>query len=331
MIAVGSRSRWPRLWLAVTIAFLGSCGRGSAQTFGLFKDNVINVGGVERTYDLYVPEQAHAEASAPLVVLLHANRSSTDDLTGESRAASPYAVWQEVADDNGLLLLVPQGADGPSGHAGWNDCRADGQGNPTTDDVAFIDAAITQVGSSYQVDKGRVFATGTSNGGHMAIRLAQESASSVAGIAVIAAGMPATSQCASSAGPISALFMVGTADPIAPFDGGAMASDRGTILSAADSVNYWLGRNGMTDPPVVNDFEDIDSEDQSTVQRSLYSSDETGTVVAMYRIDGGGHAEPSIEAHYRPLFERVVGNQNHDIEMATEVWSFFSSIPTEGS
>ena len=47
---------------------------------------------------------------------------------------------------------------------------------------------------------------------------------------------------------------------------------------------------------------------------------------AVYRIDGGGHNEPSIEERYRALFLRVVGEQNHDIEMADEVWAFFADV-----
>jgi polyhydroxybutyrate depolymerase len=167
---------------------------------------------------------------------------------------APYRAWRAVAEANNLLLLVPQGIEGPNGHAGWNDCRSDAVGNPDTDDVGFLKAALTELSGTHRVDRDRISAVGTSNGGHMAIRLAQEAPEVMDGITVIAAGMPANSSCADSGVPVSAVFMWGT--------------------------------------------------------------------VALYRIIGGGHTEPSVEHRYRRLFRAVVGEQNHDIEMADEVWSF---------
>lgn len=293
---------------------------------GLIQDLASTIDGVDRVYDVYVPSgHWDAESTATLVVLLHGQRSSKDDLQGQSRAVSPYEQWQPVADANNILLLIPQGEKGSNGQRGWNDCRSDASGNPETDDVAFITAAVDHVGSSYRVDTDQLFAVGTSNGGHMSIRLAQEAAERFAGVAVIAAGMPINSRCTSSDLPVSALFMWGTADPIAPHNGGAMASNRGQILSADDSIAYWVERNGVDAAPVVTSFPDLDTGDDSTVERLLYEGGTDGAQVALYRVTGGGHTEPSIAAQYRRLFLRLVGNQNHDIEMADEVWEFFQN------
>lgn len=319
--------RWATLLLVVAFAiFAGACSRGSTPR-GLITDQTIDIDGVTRVYDLHVPaaQDGHPD-QLPVVVLLHANRSSRDDITGRSRTTSPYARWLDLADIEGAILLIPQGVEGPEGHTGWNDCRRDGVGNPTTNDVSFILSAIDEVAEDHDVDHDRVFATGTSNGGHMAIRLAEEAPERFAGIAVIAAGMPANSQCTSADQPMSVLFMVGTEDPIAPFEGGEMASDRGAILSAADSTSYWLDRNGVPNTPSVTAFADLEPDDGSTVERFDYPEGRDGTRVRIYRLNGGGHAEPSVAAQYRRIFERVVGRQNHDIEMAPEVWSFFNGL-----
>jgi polyhydroxybutyrate depolymerase len=211
---------------------------------------------------------------------------------------APYRAWRAVAEANNLLLMVPQGIDDPDGHAGWNDCRADAGGHPDTDDVGFVRAALAQLGETHRVDADRIYAMGTSNGGHMAIRLAQEAPNIVAGIGVIAAGMPANSSCADSVVPVSALFMWGTDDPLAPYDGGAMAGDRGDILSADASIEYWINRNLTAATPAVTAHPDLDADDQSTVERDVYVGGADDTRVALYRIVGGGH-------------------------MADEMWSFF--------
>jgi poly(3-hydroxybutyrate) depolymerase len=43
----------------------------------------------------------------------------------------------------------------------------------------------------------------------------------------------------------------------------------------------------------------------------------------LYEVFGGGHVEPSIREHYSAIAELYLGRQNHDIEMALEIWNFF--------
>ena len=303
---------------AVGCARLGDADREA----GLLTDFGVEVDGESRIYDIYLPDGDWDDPPRALVILLHGNRSSKEDLNGTSFATSPYSLWQPLADSENFALLIPQGSDGPEGDTGWNDCRADASGNPTTNDVAFLVAAAHEVAEDRNIDLENVFAVGTSNGGHMAQRLADEAPSLVRGIGVIAAGVTANSACASSNEPVAALFMWGTADPIAPFAGGQMASDRGEILSADASIARWVERNGLAGTPTETNFPDLEDGDDSTVVRASYRT-ENRAPVDLYRVVGGGHTEPSISEQYRRLFERVVGRQNHDIEMAEEVWAFF--------
>lgn len=317
--------------VVAVLALAAACRQGAeagetagAHQLGLVRDFVISIDQEERVYDVYAPTPHSDRAEpSPVVVLLHGQRSSRSDLEGGSTRAAPYSEWRAVADANNILLMVPQGVDGPNGHAGWNDCRTDSVGSPASDDVSFISAALEQMSETYQVDADRVFAVGTSNGGHMAIRLAQELPHVFAGIGVIAAGMPVNSGCADAGLPISVLFMWGTEDPFAPYGGGAMAGQRGDILSADHSIQYWIDRNQTVSTPGVTAFADIDSGDNSTVDRYLYEGGDDNTAVSFYRVAGGGHVEPSVAHQYRWLFQRVVGEQNHDIEMADEMWTFF--------
>jgi polyhydroxybutyrate depolymerase len=43
----------------------------------------------------------------------------------------------------------------------------------------------------------------------------------------------------------------------------------------------------------------------------------------LYKINNGGHAEPSQTERYGNFFLSIVGNQNGDFEMANEIWEFF--------
>jgi polyhydroxybutyrate depolymerase len=310
-----------------TIAVAESGDSAPNRRVGLTTDLEVSVAGERRVYDVYAAADHWDQSGlSPVVVLLHGHRSSRSDLEGGGSRVAPYGEWQAVAEANNLLLLVPQGAEGSNGHAGWNDCRSDVVGNPDSDDVSFIHAALEQMSETHRVDTDRVFAVGTSNGGHMAIRLAQELPEVFAGIGVIAAGMPTNSKCLSSQQPVSAVFMWGTDDPIAPFSGGAMAGDRGDILSADRSIQYWIDRNRTATTPSVTAFPDLDPGDDSTVERHFYEGHGGSSHVALYRVAGGGHTEPSIDHRYRRLFQRLLGQQNHDIEMAVEVWNFFRLI-----
>ena len=77
---------------------------------------------------------------------------------------------------------------------------------------------------------------------------------------------------------------------------------------------YSLSCANKDDKPVITN---------STVEKQLYTGGADGTEVALYKIIGGGHNAPSIQEQYSVLFELIVGKQNHDIEMADEVWNFF--------
>src|SRR5437879_851830 len=83
----------------------------------------------------------------------------------------------------------------------------------------MVDTLLTEIG----VDRGRVFATGISRGGHMAFRLALEAPSRFRAVAAVAANVPAPEnfKCKPAGqGTSSVMIMNGTKDPLNPFDGG---------------------------------------------------------------------------------------------------------------
>jgi polyhydroxybutyrate depolymerase len=285
---------------------------------GLLRNQVITVGGVQRNYHLYVPDN---HRNAPVVFLFHGNGGSSDDLLGLSGVKAPYKVWMEIARNEQLVLVVPNGTLGSQNSRGWNDCRTDAPRTPQVDDVQLIVDLLDFLAERYAVNEARVFAVGTSNGGHFAIRLAKEIPGRITAFAAVLAANAVNSACAEEPTPVSALFMNGTSDTIMPYEGGN--SGNGEVFSTDISVAYWVHRNGTYATPVVTEIPDINASDGSTVTRFLYPGGTGGAEVALVKVQQGGHTEPSIAERYSAVWLSIVGPQNGDLEMANEIWNFF--------
>jgi polyhydroxybutyrate depolymerase len=292
---------------------------------GLERGLKLNVDGIERSYDLYVPDQKK-QLKRPLVVLYHGHFGSSDVMTGVNRNKAPYKLWLKLAEQNNFLVAIPNGEKGSDDRRGWNDCRADTTTNPETDDVKFTLKLIETIDQTYPVDQSRIYATGASNGGNMVIRLAMEVPEKFAAVAAIIASNPAQTECIEKRKPISVLFMNGTDDPLLPYQGGQVGKDRherGTVRSTWESVNYWVQVDGTDKTAQLYRYPDNEQTDNSTVYRYTYNNGTNGTEVVLYEIVHGGHTSPSQAERYRLMYRWFVGNQNHDIEMADEVWAFF--------
>ncbi|MBK7098204.1 MAG: hypothetical protein IPH58_07425 [Sphingobacteriales bacterium] len=289
---------------------------------GLFKNQTINISGTQRNYHLFIPDNT---TNAPIVFLFHGNGSNYDDMLGLSGVKAPYKIWLDIAQQENVIVVVPNGTLGSSNSRGWNDCRNDALTNPLVDDVTFISNLIDFIKTKYNANTLKVFAMGTSNGGHLVIRLAQEIPAKVTAFASIVAANAVNSKCTNSTIKISALFMNGTNDPIMPYLGGQIASNRGEVFSTDNTIAYWVQRNATNPTPEITNINDLNTSDNSTVTKHLYKNGGSNTEVALYRVNDGGHTEPSIAQRYSPLFLLTVGNQNGDIEMAQEVWNFFKT------
>lgn len=317
------------LGLLVLVGLAVSCNKKKDEEnpkTGLSTQNTIIVDGITRTYDFYIPSEL-GSSPVPLVFLLHGGGSSSNDLTGQSGFKAPYKVWMNIADIEKFIIVYPNGANNPLDAQGWNDCRADATTNPSVDDVGFIESLIGYFTSVFNIDTNRIYASGTSNGGHMSLRLALQLSNKIAAVAPVVASMPAI-RCSDPVHSISVLFMIGTNDPLSPYNGGEVAPNiggRGTVLSAQESVRFWVDFNQADTIPTIVNYQDVNTTENSTVKRSTYSNGIDDTQVVFYEVIGGGHLEPSIQEQYSNMVESYLGNQNHDIEMATEIWKFFKN------
>src|SRR5262249_49316258 len=124
-------------------------------------------GGRTRTYRIYVP--VRVARPAPVVLVLHGGGGS-----GSGQELVTLGGFNRIADREGIIVLYPDGV-GRS----WNDGRSDVRARAfqeQIDDVGFLEALLERVAAAHPIDRRRVFATGMSNGGFMAFRLACEAA-----------------------------------------------------------------------------------------------------------------------------------------------------------
>ncbi|WP_457592541.1 alpha/beta hydrolase family esterase [Hydrogenimonas sp.] len=322
------RGLWVLVVLFALVPVLTGCGGGGPVhndgTYGLFKKH-IEVDGAMRRYALYIPRSLGSR-KVPLLFSLHGGGIYIEDMTGESGHKTPFKLWMTLAEREGFIVVYPEGLNGSYGKPTWNDCRGDATVSSRADDVKFIERIITQVSSAYPVDRTRIYASGISNGGFMALRLGVERPNIFAAVSAIAAAMPAVSECAPPTEPIAVLFMNGTADNHMPYNGGTLSNppkaSHGTVRSTEASVEIFLKLNGASSAAQKTVFPDLDPNDGGVVERFIHPG---GKEVRLYKVNGGGHAAPSIKERYSALFERYFGKQNHDIEMVEEVWGFFKN------
>jgi polyhydroxybutyrate depolymerase len=278
----------------------------------------LEVNGVTRTA---LVQQARVNGGArPLVIVLHGGTRPASDVFERSS-------WPDIARRDNIVLIAPQGIDNQ-----WNDGRtATMSGKASTaDDVAFLSALIDAAVRDYHVDRKAVFVTGASNGGLMTMRFACDRPDQVTAIAAVIATLPESRVAACRSGkPVPALFMAGTADPIMTFDGrpseiGARRGNNVPMLSMPATIALWRERNGCGIAESATNLPDLDRKDQSTVTRIDYRACSSKSVVLFFRVNGGGHQEPSLRPSNLPAFAaRLLGPQNHDIDGPEQVWTFF--------
>jgi polyhydroxybutyrate depolymerase len=277
-------------------------------------------GGRTRTWHAYLP--ARSVPKPALVLVLHG--SSGD--WAQARGGYAYA-FDELAETEPFIPVYP---DGFEGH--WNDCRRAGPYAANTldvDDVGFLRALVERFATEHGADRSRVFATGISNGGQMALRLALEAPDLVRAVAPVVASLPAERNldCKPAGRPVSVLIMNGSADPMNPWAGGDVAlygliGNRGAVLSTGESTDYFRELAGHVGAADVSALPDRDPNDNSTVEVQRWSTPGRKPIV-LYAIQNGGHNAP----HPKLTLPRLLGPTNHDISAAHEIWRFFREAP----
>jgi len=272
-------------------------------------------GGLERTYSVHISSSYDQTRPTPLVIVLHGGG-------GTGQGMPKLTGFNAVADKEDFVIAYP---DGFEKH--WNDGRGIQLYRTqieNIDDVGFISALIDHLSDELNIDAKKVYVTGISNGGMMSHRLGCELSQKIAAISPVASNIPVNKASVwAPSWPVPVLIINGTDDPLVPWDGGDIHFGKitlGEVLSVADTVKFWVGKDRCSSVPAIKQLPDKDPSDGTTVRKEIYGGCQDGAEVVLYAIEGGGHTWPG-GLQYLP--ESVIGRTSREFNASEVIWQFF--------
>ncbi len=262
----------------------------------LVSDSVL-IEGHYRTFHFLKPAQSHAS----LLFVLH---GSGGNGRGHRNGAQKL---EAIAPSENILMVYPDGY-----KRYWNECRKTAQSAANREDInenAFFGQMITYFEQKYGIDSKKVFAVGTSGGGHMAYKLAVTMPEKLRAITALIANLPDTNNmdCAEKRMAIPVMIVNGTADRTNPYAGGEVKTNGislGFVRSTDRTFKYWSELAGYEGAPKMEALPDTDPTDGRTIERYTYKKPGKPEVTLL-KVLNGEHNTP------------------RDIDVYLEAWAFF--------
>ena len=255
----------------------------------------ILIDGHYRTFHFNLPLKNFKNAS--LIFVLHGSGGNgLKSMKGASKLLN-------IANEENFLVLFPDGY-----LKNWNECRknAPAQANlENIDENTFFTKMIDYCQSKYLINPKKIFAIGTSGGGHMVYKLAMTMPEKFKAITAIVANLPDASNmdCVEKKMPIAVMIINGTNDLTNPYNGGISAKNKGLVISTDETFHYWASINGYEGKPTMEELPDLEP-DGKTIEK--YTFKEKGKPeVVLLKVINGEHNNPK------------------DIDVFLESWNFF--------
>jgi polyhydroxybutyrate depolymerase len=204
---------------------------------------------------------------------------------------------RQLADVGGFVVAQPAAR---GGIAAWNP-QPDEPGSDA--DVSFIRELVDDVGARVPIDLGAVFASGFSNGGGMAHRLACDASDAFAAIGTVAGQYPLADDCAPDQ-PVALISFHGTNDVVVPITG-----VQRVLPDVSEWLAGWVERSGCAPVPLREEVA-VD------VVRDRWAACDGGVEVVFHTIVDGPHAWPGAPGRgfFRPT---------QSIDASEVMWRFF--------
>ena len=301
--------------IATLLMLCGATAVAAAEQFGPGDHTLsLAVGGLQRSAVVHVPPLYDRAVPMPVMLAFHGGGANADNMVR-------FSGLNEKADEAGFIAVYPNGTGRLSRMLTFNGGNCCGQAAANgVDDVEFTRRLLDDVANACTIDPKRVFATGMSNGGIMAYRLASELSDRIAAIAPV--GGPMGTKGCRPGRPVSVIHFHGTDDAFAPFQGGRGRGLSGTSFFSVDhSIAAWVEADGCGPTPVTIRLPDT-TDDGTAVTRTTYGQGKDGAEVVLIVIEGGGHTWPGRESRLASL-----GKSTRDISANDLMWSFFQRHP----
>jgi polyhydroxybutyrate depolymerase len=273
--------------------------------------------GNDRQYAVHVPTGYSKDKPVPAVFCLHGLEQSAVMFCLDTGVA-----WPAKGDAEGFVVIMPNGY-----MNSWNGGTCCGSAATSKlDDVALMRAIFAEVGKHVNIDLGRVYATGLSNGAYLSYRLACEASdlfvavapsAGAIGTAAIGGGTQTTSDLATCAPTqkVSVLDIHGTSDPLISY-----SLQKPTLAIVQASNGCTTTTMPATLPPSGGDTTCI-----------TYAGCPTcpNIEVTACSIAGGGHCwfgSSDCGTGAGAIGASVVGANSNFMMNTDAVWSFFSGL-----
>lgn len=255
----------------------------------------ILIDGHYRTFHFNLPLKNSKNAS--LIFVLHGSGGNgLKSMKGASKLLN-------IANEENLLILFPDGY-----LNNWNECRKNAPAIANVENIdenTFFTKMIDYCQSKYLINSNKIFAIGTSGGGHMVYKLAMTMPEKFKAITAIVANLPDASNmdCVEKKLPIAVMIINGTNDFTNPYNGGISAKNKGLVISTDETFHYWATINGYERKPTMEEMPDLES-DGKTIEKYTFKQNGKPEVVLL-KVINGEHNNPK------------------DIDVFLESWNFF--------
>jgi polyhydroxybutyrate depolymerase len=263
-----------------------------------------------RTYLLHVPSSYQAQSSEALVLNFHGHGGNA--IQQEHRTGMSL-----LADQQGFIVVYPQGVVGPDGRAGWDTGATE---RPQVNDVLFVSDLLNHLQSVLCIDPLRIYATGFSNGGGMTNVLACTLAGRLAAFAPVSGSYPPYPGGCHPVRPVPLLEFHGTADRVVPYNG-SQSRQYSPILAW---LQGWATCDGCTMGPTI-------FYTHVNVTGLEWTHCRGNATVVHFRIQGEGHRWPSVS--FNVSFNEPGGTTGTPVKALSAsalIWSFFQQHPLPG-
>jgi poly(3-hydroxybutyrate) depolymerase len=211
----------------------------------------------------------------------------------------------------------PRGGGGyPGGGQPGGQRREENRPAPA-DDLEFLNQMLDQIALKFSVDTTRIYATGLSEGGLMAMKVGCSMSDRIAAIAPVGAAMPKTMICLPSR-PMPVVMINGTSDPVVPFRGGTEHNLDVKVVSVEDSAKAWAKLDRCAEKPSQTKLPAREKGGMET-KVDTYDGCQQGAQVVSYSVKGGGNTWPGGEQYE---VEKQIGKTSQDLNANETIWNF---------